>query len=236
VAEPSSQEGRTEPFTPGGPMAWPVAAMREAPVRLLPWRLLAQPPPDHPAGHAKPQHRQHHSDGIPRRSARRRHQHAGQGPNQRAVQQPGQFGLSQWWPVGAGHGASSGQRGTVPVWRWPADGWVRSAQQAAERRRDSAARGHVGFAGAAAASEGSTRPRHLEERSPPRVRCSVASPLPRQPVIPRHPAGAAVSGRASSTQHSTVGGGCRLAGRSDRRVVRSGRVPGHGPGGTRQPL
>jgi hypothetical protein len=60
-------------------------------------------PPHHPAGHAKSQHRQHHPDGTPQRPARHHHQRAGHGPDHRAVQQPGQLGLSQWLPVGAGH-------------------------------------------------------------------------------------------------------------------------------------
>ena len=91
------------------------------PVWLLPWRLLA--PPHHPAGHAKSQHRQHHADGTPQRPASHRQQCAGQGPDQRAVQQPGQLGLSWWMRVGAGHGArrcSGSSRVTQPVRRYPA--------------------------------------------------------------------------------------------------------------------
>jgi hypothetical protein len=132
---PDSGSGRNPLMAPsltaGRPLTLP-AAMRDDPVWLLPWRLLA--PPHHPAGHAKSQHRQHHADGTPQRPASHRQQCAGQGPDQRAVQQPGQLGLSWWMRVGAGHGASCGHRDTAQVRRWPANGLVRSSQQATERR------------------------------------------------------------------------------------------------------
>ena len=198
----------------GDPVAWPVAAIRGDSVRLLSWWLLARPPPHHPAGHAKSQHRQHHPDGTPQRPASHHQQRAGQGPDQRAVQQPGQLGLSQLLPVGAGHerlqqstrhcvgAALAGQRvgpklpasHRAPPPRgspWPR--WVRWVPP--PRRR-------------------TTKRRHPKERDSRLGRCSVTSHPPMQPVE----------------------GGCRLAGRSDRCGVGSGRVPGHGPGGTRQPL
>jgi hypothetical protein len=113
-----------------------------------------------------------------------------------------------------GMSASSGQRNTVQVRRWPANELVRNSQQATERRPRGAARGHVGFAGCRRRVAGTTKRRHPKERDSRLGRCSVTSHPPMQPVE----------------------GGCRLAGRSDRCGVGSGRVPGHGPGGTRQPL
>jgi hypothetical protein len=178
----------------GRPLAWPAAAMRDDPVRLLPWRLLA--PPHHPAGHAKSQHRQHHADGTPQRPASHRQQCAGQGPDQRAVQQPGQRRLSWWMRVGAGHGASSGHRDTVQVRRWPANGLVRNSQQATEPR----------LRGATVARYCRWWRRRVPEdmwRRRPKNAISAGAlqrhaPPPMQRVVLRHPAGAAISGRAGN--------------------------------------
>jgi hypothetical protein len=147
---PNSRSGRNTLMAPALPaqrdlVAWPAEAIREDPIRLLPWRLPAQPPPYYPAGHADPQHRQHHADGMPRRSTSQRYQRTGQGPYHGAMQQPGQLGLSRWLPVGVSHGASRGQRGTVQGRRWLADGLVRNCRQAAQRQRGS--RGQVVVAG-----------------------------------------------------------------------------------------
>jgi hypothetical protein len=198
----------------GDPVAWPVAAMREDPVRLLPWRLLARPPPHHPADHAKPQHRQHHPDSRPQRPASHHHQHTGQGPDHRAVQQPGQLGLSQWLPVGAGH---------------------ERLQRSTQHRAGAALAGQrVGpklpASHRAPPPRSSPWPRWVRRVPPPRRRNHEATTPKERDSRP---------GRCSVTSHppiQPVEGGCRLAGRTDRRGVGSGRVPGHGPGSTRQPL
>ena len=219
-------------------MTWPAAATGEDPARLLPWQLPA-PPPHHPAGHAKPQHRQHHPDGTPQRSARRRHQHTGQGPNQRAVQQPGQLGLSQWLPVGAGHerlqrstrhragAALAGRRAVVRTAQqarsaaWVEQPWpccVRRVTPPPRRRGP-----HEATTPERTRSSAWALQRHLARRGS------------RSSYVTRRQTGHIRPGQ----QHPAPllsRGGCRLAERSDRRGVGSGRVPGHGPGSPRQPL
>jgi hypothetical protein len=198
----------------GDPVAWPVAAIRGDSVRPLPWRLLAQPP-HHPAGHAKPQHRQHHPDSRPQRPARHHHQHTGQGPDHRAVQQPGQLGLSQWLPVGAGHERL--QRSTQH----------RAGAALAGQRVDP----KLPASHRAPPPRSSPWPRWVRRVPPPRRRNHEAT----TPKRTRSPAWA-LQRHLTSADAAGRGRMPPLAGRSDRCGVGSGRVPGHGPGGTRQPL
>jgi hypothetical protein len=200
-------------LTAGRPVAWPAAAMRDDPVWLLPWRLLA--PPYHPAGHAKSQHRQYHADGTPQRPASHRQQCAGQGPDQRAVQQPGQLGLSWGMRVGAGHGASSGHRDTVQVRRWPANGWFEPPS-----KPPSAACAEQPWpgtvAGGAAASQGTCS--DDAQKNAISRRGVAASPASAnaagRPALPSR-SGDIQPGR--QRQHSVVEGGCCGVGMSDRR-------------------
>jgi hypothetical protein len=140
-------------------VAWPVAAIRGDSVRLLPWRLLAQPP-HHPAGHAKPQHRQHHPTAA----------HSGlraiiistpvKAQTIALCSSQASSGSASGCRSELGMSASSGQRNTVQVRRWPANELVRNSQQATERRPRGAARGHVGFAGYRRRVAGTTKRRH----------------------------------------------------------------------------
>jgi hypothetical protein len=155
--------------------------MGEDPVGQLPWRLVA-PPLHHPANQAKPQRHQHHAHGTPQRPASRRHQCTGYGPDDPAVQQPGQLALSQWLRVGAGHGTSSSQRdsGTYGL------AGRRVGARPPSKPRSTAcaelARRHVAV-GEVAASKGTTKRRRPEERDPLRGRCSVSSRPPTQVVV-----------------------------------------------------
>jgi hypothetical protein len=153
-------------------------------------------------------------DSRPQRPARHHHQHTGQGPDHRAVQQPGQLGLSQWLPVGAGHERL--QRSTQH----------RAGAALAGQRVDP----KLPASHRAPPPRSSPWPRWVRRVPPPRRRNHEATTPKERDSRP---------GRCSVTSHppiQPVEGGCRLAGRTDRRGVGSGRVPGHGPGSTRQPL